>query len=57
MRQNMTEPGSVRSGGATERTRAPMETVNLSSEEKAAQDAKLKPEREAKFQDYIVSAL
>ncbi|KAK7970007.1 hypothetical protein PG988_009080 [Apiospora saccharicola] len=53
MQQNTTEPDSVRSGGATEKKRAPMETVNLSSEEEAAQDAKLKPEREAKFQDYI----
>ncbi|KAK8055144.1 P-loop containing nucleoside triphosphate hydrolase protein [Apiospora rasikravindrae] len=56
MESNIAEPDVVRSGRATEKTRAPMETTSLSNEEKATQDAKLKPEREAKFNDYIVSA-
>ncbi|KAK8050263.1 multidrug resistance protein [Apiospora phragmitis] len=53
MESNRLERDVVRSGGATEKTKAPMETISLSNEEKATQDAKLKPEREATFQDYI----
>lgn len=49
--------GNTMRQNTTEKARAPMETIHLSSEEKATQDAKLKPEREAKFKDYIVSAL
>ncbi|KAK6842797.1 ABC transporter transmembrane region [Apiospora arundinis] len=50
MKQNTTAPDVLRSKGAAER--APMETTILTNEEKATQDAKLKPEREAKFADY-----
>lgn len=53
MKQNTTAPDVLRSKGAAER--APMETTILTNEEKATQDAKLKPEREAKFADYTVS--
>ncbi|KAK8088345.1 ABC transporter [Apiospora hydei] len=53
MESSIAEPDVARSGRAAEKTKAPMETTSLTNEEKATQDAKLKPEREAKFKDYI----
>ncbi|KAK7951026.1 ABC transporter BEA3 [Apiospora aurea] len=53
MESNIAEPDVARSGRAAEKTKTPMETTSLTNEEKATQDAKLKPEREAKFNDYI----
>ena len=53
MEKNATGPDAVRSGGAA--GKAPVGTTSLTNEEKAIQDAKLKPQREAKFADYTVS--
>jgi len=51
-------PGPKNSGPgeAVDEKRAASITDDTTKEERAAQDAKLRPEREAKFGDYIVSA-
>jgi ATP-binding cassette, subfamily B (MDR/TAP), member 1 len=50
------EPKKSVPGEAVDEKRAASIADETTKEERAAQDAKLRPEREAKFGDYLVSA-
>jgi hypothetical protein len=55
METNTTEPDLL--GSDVKHAAKATADADLNKEERAAQDAKLRPEREAKFADYLVSIL